>query len=119
MESELLRLIKLYNKTRDTFLFVYAAAIGKPIPDIALTMDDYYIICDMLKDTKSDKLDFMIETPGGNAVAAEEIVKFTRDIFSDNAFVVSGEAKSAGTLMVLSGDEILMTTGGSLGPIDA
>lgn len=119
MESELLRLIKLYNKTRDTFLFVYAAAIGKPIPDIALTMDDYYIICDMLKDTKSDKLDFMIETPGGSAVAAEEIVKFTRDIFSDNAFVVSGEAKSAGTLMVLSGDEILMTTGGSLGPIDA
>ena len=119
MESELLRLIGLYNKTRDTFLFVYAAAIGKPIPDIALTMDDYYIICDMLKDTKSDKLDFMIETPGGSAVAAEEIVKFTRDIFSDNAFVVSGEAKSAGTLMVLSGDEILMTTGGSLGPIDA
>ena len=119
MESELLRLIKLYNKTRDTFLFVYAAAIGKPIPDIALTMDDYYIICDMLKDTKSDKLDFMIETPGGSAVAAEEIVKFTRDIFSDNAFVVSGEAKSAGTILVLSGDEILMTTGGSLGPIDA
>lgn len=119
MESELLRLIKLYNKTRDTFLFVYVAAIGKSIPDIVLTMDDYYIICDMLKDTKSDKLDFMIETPGGSAVAAEEIVKFTRDSFRDNAFVVSGEAKSAGTLMVLSGDEILMTTGGSLGPIDA
>jgi len=119
MESELLRLIGLYNKTRDTFLFVYAAAIGKPIPDIALTMDDYYIICDMLKDTKSDKLDFMIETPGGSAVAAEEIVRFIRDNFRYNAFVVSGEAKSAGTILVLSGDEILMTTGGSLGPIDA
>ena len=44
MESELLRLIGLYNQLRDTFLFVYVAAIGKPIPDIALTMDDYYII---------------------------------------------------------------------------
>lgn len=119
MESELLRLIGVYNKIRETFLFVYAAAIGKPIPDITLTMDDYYIICDMLKNTKSDNLDFMIETPGGSAVAAEEIVKFTRDTFSKNAFVVSGEAKSAGTIMVLSGDEILMTTGGSLGPIDA
>jgi phage FluMu protein Com len=33
--------------------------------------------------------------------------------------MVSGEAKSAGTIMVLSGDEILMTETGSLGPIDA
>jgi len=119
MESELLRLIGSYNKARDTFLFVYAAAIGKPIPDITLNMDDYYLICDMLKDAKSDKLDIMIETPGGSAEAAEEIVRFIRDNFEYNAFVVSGEAKSAGTIMVLSGDDILMTTGGSLGPIDA
>lgn len=49
----------------------------------------------------------------------EEIVRFIRDNFSYNAFVVSGEAKSAGTILVLSGDEIIMTTGGSLGPIDA
>lgn len=33
--------------------------------------------------------------------------------------MISGEAKSAGTIMTLSGDEILMTESGSLGPIDA
>lgn len=105
MELELLKLIGKYNKLRDTYLFVYAGAIGKPIPDIPLSMDDYYIICDMLKDTKSEKLDFSIETPGGSAEAAEEIVRFIRDNFTYNAFVISGEAKSAGTILVLSGDE--------------
>lgn len=33
--------------------------------------------------------------------------------------MISGEAKSAGTVLALSGDEILMTNSGSLGPIDA
>ena len=32
--------------------------------------------------------------------------------------MLSGEAKSAGTIMILSGDEILMTETGSLGPIN-
>ncbi len=33
--------------------------------------------------------------------------------------MVAGEAKSAGTIIVMSGDEILMTQSASLGPIDA
>lgn len=94
-------------------------AFGKPIPDIPLSIDDYYIIFDMLKEVKSDNLDFYIETPGGSGEAVEEIVRFIRAKFSNIAFVVSGAAKSAGTIMVLSGDEILMTDSGSLGPIDA
>ncbi len=119
MEEELLRLIGKYNKIRNTYLFVYAGAIGKPIPDIPLSMDDYYIVFDMLKDVNSDNLDFYIETPGGSGEAVEEIVRFIRNKFSKIAFVVSGEAKSAGTILVLSGDDILMTNSGSLGPIDA
>lgn len=119
MEEELLRLIGKYNKVRDTYLFVYVGAFGKSIPDIPLSIDDYYIIFDMLKEVKSDNLDFYIETPGGSGEAVEEIVRFIRAKFSNIAFVVSGAAKSAGTIMVLSGDEILMTDSGSLGPIDA
>ncbi len=34
-------------------------------------------------------------------------------------FVIAGEAKSAGTILALSGDNIYMTDTGSLGPIDA
>ena len=101
LESELLRLISSYNELRQTFMIVYVAAIGKPIPDLALSQDDYYLIHDLLKDVGSNRIDFYIETPGGSGEAAEEIVKCLRSKFEQVSFVVSGEAKSAGTIMVL------------------
>jgi len=119
LEAELLKLISEYNRLRQSFAAVYVAAIGKPIPDIGLSQDDYYLIHDLLKDTTSRKIDLYLETPGGSGEAAEEIVRCLRNRFDQVSFVVSGEAKSAGTIMVLSGDEILMTETGSLGPIDA
>ncbi|MFC1836185.1 ATP-dependent Clp protease proteolytic subunit, partial [Thermodesulfobacteriota bacterium] len=80
----------------------------------------FYSIRDILQDAKGRKqIDVYLETPGGSGTAAEEIVKFLRTTFETVSFVVSGEAKSAGTIMVLGGDEILLTETGSLGPIDA
>lgn len=97
-----------------------ASAVGKPIPDIALSQEDFYMIADMLSNFRNfSKVDIYLETPGGSGEAAEEIVEFIREKFDFVSFVVSGEAKSAGTIMVLSGDDILMTKTGSLGPIDA
>ena len=64
-------------------------------------------------------LDVYLETPGGSGETAEEIVRFLHDRFESVNFVISGEAKSAGTIMTLAGNEILMTVTGSLGPIDA
>lgn len=121
LESELLTLIARYNQIRDKYLFIYVAAIGKPIPMLGLDQSDYYIFHDMLAKNKGvvNDIDIYLETPGGSGEAAEEIVKFLHDNFRPVSFIVSGEAKSAGTLMVLSGDEILMTETGSLGPIDA
>lgn len=120
LESELFRLISEYNKLRDAYLFVYAAALGKPIPAISLEQVDFYVIRDLLTGKKDlRKVDMYIETPGGSGETAEEIVRFLHNNFETVSFVVSGEAKSAGTIIVLSGDEILMTETGSLGPIDA
>ncbi len=119
-EAELLRLIGEYNRLKKTYLFVYASAISKPIPGVPLEQDDFYIIRDLLSSKKNiDKIDMYIETPGGSGEAAEEIVRFLHKNFDKVSFVVSGEAKSAGTIIVLSGNEILMTETGSLGPIDA
>lgn len=119
LEKELMALIKQYNESRDTYLFVYASALTKRIPLIAIDQDDYYTINDLLRNKKLPHLDFYIETPGGSAEAVEEIVRCLRKKCDTISFVVSGEAKSAGTILVLSGDEILMTESGSLGPIDA
>lgn len=120
LEAELRRLISEYNKLRGTYLFVYAAAIGKPIPSIAMEQADFYVFHDLLSDKKNlNKVDIYLETPGGSGETAEEIVEFLHNNFDTVSFVISGEAKSAGTILVLSGDEIMMTETGSLGPIDA
>ena len=121
LEKELLRLISEYNKLRDTCLLVYAAAAEKPIPFVSLLQSDFYTIKDLLSSQipTHKTVDIYIETPGGRGETAEEIVRFLHSKFQKVSFVVAGEAKSAGTIMVLGGNEILMTDTGSLGPIDA
>ncbi|MFZ3104142.1 MAG: hypothetical protein WA096_05500 [Smithella sp.] len=120
LESELLKLIADYNSLRNSYLFVYAAAIGKPIPTVPLEQSDFYIFRDLLSGQGNrNKVDVYLETPGGSGETAEEIGKFLHNNFKTISFVISGEAKSAGTILALSGNEILMTETGSLGPIDA
>jgi hypothetical protein len=120
LEAELQQLVAKYNERRGRYLFVYAAAVRKQIPGVSLEQDDYYIFHDMLSRLADVRaLDVYLETPGGSGETAEEIVRFLRTKFGSVSFVVSGEAKSAGTIMVMAGDEILMTETGSLGPIDA
>jgi len=120
LEKELLKLIARYNEIRQTYLLVYASATEKPIPLVSLMQADFYTIRDLLSGHKHHpKVDLYLETRGGSGETAEEIVRFLHDNFETVSFVISGEAKSAGTIIALSGDEILMTETGSLGPIDA
>lgn len=119
LEKELQNLIKKYNSYTNSYLFVYNAGSLKPFPDIGINQDDYFIISNLLREAKSKKLDFYIETPGGSGESVEEIVRFLRQKFDNINFLTSGDAKSAGTILVLSGDNISMTRTASLGPIDA
>jgi hypothetical protein len=120
LQEELSKLISQYNTLRETYLLVYAAATEKPIPDSSLVQSDFYKIRDLLSSQKGRlKVDVYLETRGGSGETAEEIVRFLHQNFETVSFVVSGETKSAGTITVLGGDEILMTETGSLGPIDA
>lgn len=121
LEQELSRLIKEYNELRNCTMIVYAASTESPVPDVALNQKDFYFIKDLLEESKNAKenLEIYLETPGGRGETAEEIVKYIRKKFKKVSFVICGEAKSAGTILAMSGDEILMTDTGSLGPIDA
>ncbi|HME50983.1 MAG TPA: peptidase [Candidatus Lokiarchaeia archaeon] len=119
LENELVKLIKEYNAIKNAYLIVYAGTLNKPDLPTFMDMEDFYVISDLLRDIYVENLDFYIETPGGIAEAAEEIARFLHSHFGIVTFVISGEAKSAGTILILSGDEIMMTESGSLGPIDA
>ena len=118
--SELKKLVEQYNLLTGRYLYLYVAAMAKHIPGLSLEQEDFYIIRDMLKDVQNQsEVDVYIETPGGNGVTAEEIARFLHNKFEKVNFVISGEAKSAGTILALSGNDIYMTETGSLGPIDA
>jgi hypothetical protein len=123
LQNELKRLIHQYNETKGTYLLVYAVDFEKASRiqglNISLSMNDYQIIHELLRQIDQPKLDLYLETPGGSGEAAEEIVNFLHGKFETVDFLIAGEAKSAGTLMAMSADEIYMADSGSLGPIDA
>ncbi|MDE0119641.1 MAG: hypothetical protein OXM55_06520 [Bdellovibrionales bacterium] len=60
-----------------------------------------------------------METPGGSGEIAEDIVNLMREKFEEIAIIIPGTAKSAGTILVMAADEILMEPASTLGPIDA
>ena len=69
-------------------------------------------------DIPDGPLDVLIQSPGGSPAAAESIVKFLRSRFDPIRFIVPHTAKSAATMLALSGDEIVLGEVGELGPID-
>ncbi len=123
LENELQRLAEKYNKHQSTFLFIMATDMDSGASfkggDVSLNMQDFHVVHELLRHVESKNIDIYLETPGGSGEAAEEIVTFLHENFENVNFVVAGEAKSAGTLMTLSADEIYMTQSGSLGPVDA
>jgi hypothetical protein len=64
------------------------------------------------------KLVVMVETTGGYIETVECIVSVFRNHYAEVEFVVPNYAYSAGTILVLSGDEIHMDYYSILGPID-
>lgn len=100
-------------------LLVFAADLNKEIPLTSVGYVDVLPISDQLSNLRGAKLDLILETPGGSGEAAEDIVRLLRTKYDDLAVIIPGWAKSAGTIMAMAADEILMGPTSALGPIDA
>lgn len=87
-------------------------------PGISLDWSDKEGFIEVTQDIKDDKVDVLIHSPGGIAEAAQSVVDILRSKFKSVRFIVPNIAKSAATMLVLSGDEILMNNASELGPID-
>jgi len=64
------------------------------------------------------KVDIVLVTPGGNGVTVAKLVDKLRPRFDYVGFIILDKAISAGTIMAMSGDEIIMTRRSQIGPID-
>ena len=101
-------------------VLVYAANLSVGNAPIAIAYDDLLPINDQLANLNGNKLDLIIETPGGSGEVAEDMVRLLRGRYEEEmAVIVPGWAKSAGTILAMSGNEILMEPVSALGPIDA
>lgn len=68
------------------------------------------------KDIKD--IDFIIATPGGSGVQVSKFVDKLRSRFENVSIIIPNIAMSAGTILAMSGDEIIMTNNSYIGPID-
>ena len=116
------QLKRISNLRGNTDVLVVAADLNKGQAAghlIALGYADLLPITDQLANLKGKKLDVILETPGGSGETAEEIVRICRKRYEEISVIVPGWAKSAGTILAMAADEIVMGPASALGPIDA
>jgi hypothetical protein len=73
---------------------------------------------EVTQNLKDDNLDVLLHSPGGSAEATESIVVLLRERFKHIRFIIPSIAKSAATMLAMSGDQLLMDERSELGPID-
>lgn len=90
---------------------------GNAIPNY-IDENDICDLRDILTRIQGEAIDVLIISNGGIPEAAERIVSLLRPRFQQLRWIVPANAYSATTLLCLSGDEIIMTDTGTLGPVD-
>lgn len=122
IHAERMKQIQRIAKIRGRDVLAFASDMSG-VPEkahfIGIDYTDLLPVSDQLENLSGKAIDIILETPGGLAERAEDIVKMFRNKYKHVAFIVPGAAMSAGTIMVMAGDEILMAPNSALGPIDA
>lgn len=75
-------------------------------------------LAEIIQDVPGRTADLLIQTPGGSVDACEKIISVLRKRFDDYRVIVPSWAKSAGTVIALSSNEIVLGLNSELGPID-
>ncbi len=103
--------------------------LGRPVisfftnfnPAVGIEQGDDRIFEDLVRKMDlSNGLILCINSPGGNGIAANKIVRICREYSGTRDFwaMVPGKARSAGTMICMGASKILMGPVSELGPID-
>jgi hypothetical protein len=104
---------------RDILVYASDSSKARQGAPVAIDNSDLLPVTDQITNLSGDALDVLLETGGGSGETTEDIIRLLYNKYKSVAFIIPGMAKSAGTIMVMAGDEILMDSSSSLGPIDA
>lgn len=75
-------------------------------------------LSEILSGVSGNSADLFIQTPGGDVDATEKLIGILRQRLKSWRVIVPSWAKSAGTVVALSGETILLGVNSELGPID-
>lgn len=122
--------VNLYTLRAETFkriefitgrpLVCYVAKTNNLGPEIPahISDDDLTGFSDVASAAPGYEVDVFLASNGGSAETTERIVHLLREKFSSLRFIIASNAYSAATMMAFSGDQIIMDSLGTLGPID-
>jgi hypothetical protein len=116
-KKQLKKISELRGGDRD--ILVFAADLNEEKAPISIGYADLLPFNDQLANLNKKKIDIILETPGGSGEIAEDIVRLLHDKYEEVGIIIPGYAKSAGTIIAMAADEILMGKTSALGPIDA
>lgn len=86
--------------------------------DVEIDLTDRDGFLEVTQALEDKAADVMLYSPGGLPEAADSIVHILRSKFDHVRFIIPSVAKSAATMIALSGHELLMEHNAELGPID-
>jgi hypothetical protein len=99
------------ERLRGTRVLVYAALIGD---------DSIPVLYEYLRSHgRAQRLDFVLSTVGGDPAAARRLALLLRDYTENLTVLVPHRARSAGTLLCLGADKLVLGPMAELGPLDA
>lgn len=118
-QQEALVRIRALRKDRNV-IFYASAFLQKPLaPATSLTFEEINgFMSVMYGMTWSKGLTLLLHTPGGSPSAADTVIAYLRQKFEYIEVIVPTYAMSAGTMIALSADRIIMGKQSQLGPID-
>jgi len=86
--------------------------------DVEIDLTDRDGFIEVSQSLADKAVDVMLYSPGGLPDAADSIVQILRSKFEHIRFIIPSVAKSAATMIALSGHELMMEHNAELGPID-
>jgi hypothetical protein len=115
--------IAAVEKVTGRRLIVYASACTSSAKAVSIDMlmmdpSDKIGFKAVTENIPGPNLDVLLHSPGGYPDAVESLVQQLRGKYTSVRFIVPSYAKSAATMLAMSGNEILMDTDAELGPID-
>lgn len=114
--------LELIGNARGSDVLVYYLA-SRPGFNTHMNNDALPVIYEHLlalarRPDRPPKLDLLLHTHGGNAEVPWPLVNTCREHYEQFAVLLPGPCYSAGTMVALGADEIVMTAYANLGPID-